>query len=977
MKKITLLLLALICSVGMWAGTVVTDPATQMVDGTYITLQCMDTKGGDGYYFNGDALKTNAIQTSNFYKIVSNGESAFYLQRVTDSKYVGNTDNAVSMVDDQASAATFTFTIETADDWSTYDNTKYTNGTSTVRLTNGDVYLNTQQHNVTPKYANGKGGYSIWRVTTYTEAEVNAPAFSGNYKIKNKRANKYAAWTGDATQIAEQSTVDLAAVWTITPNGDGSFKVGNKATDKYYASKNSFTAEGVNVYFSASTYEGATGYVNISESSTFDGGTCWDDQDSQTHVGYWNANDEGTCWYFEAVTDADLLTYRYNDALAKANAAYNSLQSKSDNLNTSSCTFDNTCGDSDQGTTPANICDGDASTFWHSDWRGATSENPHWIAIEYPQDLTAGTYQLTVVRRSASSDHVTEFTIYGKNDDDWTQVAVVSVPNATSGATGIAYFDLETSYKSLKYAATGTTDSRTYWHAAEIQLNKVVLNRSFAPNGASALKTKIDAATKTEAYISELNTAISTFYTAVNCGDKTPSIPSDKYLAVGEKANSITAATSGSDNDHWFLMTQVRGGESPMYDAGSGETMKRAAAEVTPASLKNAVATTNTKYLVRFFETASGVYNVQFATGNFVQTTMTTGAFAGAGKYMVYNINNEDSHIGWNLTTDGSTYESIVDNNAAGGTLSFWESGQITTSGGNNDWSVYPVTFTDLSEEDIKTINTQFAALKAANKFDILEGSTVQGPSEFANPKDINAAIAAAQSVEDNVTAKAAFIASENGQKIQKYLDEVAKNGTLANIQFTMNNEYGTLCLPCPATAISGLKMYTCSALEANGTTLNLSENSGNFEHNTPYIIQATKGNKYTIIGWDKGSTATHKAGYLTGVLTEDGVTITDANSYVLATRNSDGVQAFFKTDADGETGTVKCPQYKAYLTVPAGGGVKALYFDNNGEETAITDLQFDNVQGTIGNGKFLENGTIVIVKNGKKFNIAGQRVKY
>ena len=162
-------------------------------------------------------------------------------------------------------------------------------------------------------------------------------------------------------------------------------------------------------------------------------------------------------------------------------------------------------------------------------------------------------------------------------------------------------------------------------------------------------------------------------------------------ITVGAGATSLTAATSATDNDHWYLVTQTRNGESPLYDAGEGETMLRAAASVTPASLSGEGAYSSLQYLVRFVPTGIlGVYNLQFANGRYVTSTLTSGTTP--GDYFFYNINSTDGHFGWNLTTDGSTYGSCVDNNGAGGTVVFYGGGEITTTGGNNDWALYPVT---------------------------------------------------------------------------------------------------------------------------------------------------------------------------------------------------------------------------------------------------------------------------------------------
>ena len=226
-------------------------------------------------------------------------------------------------------------------------------------------------------------------------------------------------------------------------------------------------------------------------------------------------------------------------------------------------------------------------------------------------------------------------------------------------------------------------------------------------------------------------------------------------------------------------------------------------------------------------------------------------------------------------------------------------------------------------------------------KISILGGSTVQYPSEFQNttPAQINAAIDAAKNVANTYEAKKAFVLGDNGTIIKNYLDNLNRFGSLANIQFEMQAQYGTLIMPCPSSAVTGLKSYTCSAIGANNV-ITLTENGngggGAFQQNVPYIIEATPGAKFTIVGWDKGSRVTHKSGLLTGVLTEGGATIIP-NSYVLA-KNGQKV-GFFKVTGDD----VKCPQYKCYLTPDEGeneNSARVIYFSSDDVETGINAVE-------------------------------------
>lgn len=255
-----------------------------------------------------------------------------------------------------------------------------------------------------------------------------------------------------------------------------------------------------------------------------------------------------------------------------------------------------------------------------------------------------------------------------------------------------------------------------------------------------------------------------------------------------------------------------------------------------------------------------------------------------------------------------------------------------------------------MQAEEVKTdvvVNGLVDKLAKLTPFDIPEGSTVQGPSEFANPTEINEAISdfTTESVASGtLLKKRAFLHSSNGQKLINYVNQVATYGSLANIQFEMKAQYGTLIMPCPSSAVAGLKTYRCSGVDANNVVTlapNGTNGGGALAQEVPYIIEATPGAKFTIIGWDKGSRETHTDdnGYLTGVLADEGANI-PVNSYVLA-KNKEGKVGFFKVTGN----EVKCPQYKCYLTVPAsapGSTARAFYFSSDDVETGINAVEIE-----------------------------------
>ena len=300
---------------------------------------------------------------------------------------------------------------------------------------------------------------------------------------------------------------------------------------------------------------------------------------------------------------------------------------------------------------------------------------------------------------------------------------------------------------------------------------------------------------------------------------------------------------------------------------------------------------------------------------------------------------------GFSINTAGTIFLTINTGNSAD-PQPIWAWTKSGTHTGSN------LSFPDVNI-DAAQVTALFNQLKAAPSFSILENSIVVGPSEFAAPADINEAIAAAQEVtESDIDAMLAFNNSASGQKIQTYLNAVNNYGALTNYQFEVKYPYSTLILPCPSLLPSGITLYNCSATETNGYTLTLAEISGNMKENTPYIIASTVGNKYTIIGWDKGGRATYtpSGSWITGVLTEGGATV-PANSYVLAAKN--GQQGFYQTN-----GSVTCPQYKCYLPVPASAGsARAFYFPGD-EPTSI--------EGIFGAD---ESGAVSI------YNLAGQKL--
>ena len=125
------------------------------------------------------------------------------------------------------------------------------------------------------------------------------------YRIKSLRTGKYAAYTGDYSQLAQTSEQDgltFSNIWYVTADGEN-YKLHNVSTDFVYAGVSSFTSTGATTYIKENPYRAGYVCVSITENLL---SNCWDDQGSGAKIGNYNPrqnDNEGTSWTFEEVTE--------------------------------------------------------------------------------------------------------------------------------------------------------------------------------------------------------------------------------------------------------------------------------------------------------------------------------------------------------------------------------------------------------------------------------------------------------------------------------------------------------------------------------------------------------------------------------------------------------------------------------------------------------------------------------------------------
>ena len=154
---------------------------------------------------------------------------------------------------------------------------------------------------------------------------------------------------------------------------------------------------------------------------------------------------------------------------------------------------------------------------------------------------------------------------------------------------------------------------------------------------------------------------------------------------------------------------------------------------------------------------------------------------------------------------------------------------------------------------------------------------------------------------------------------------------------------WGTVMLPFAANLPTGVKAYSCAAVDGIELTL---ESVDALEANKPYIIEGAW--EETLTGDAQGTALEIPEGLLTGVYA---ATAAPVGSYVLQKQGEK--VAFFVVEADAQP-TVGAN--RAYLTVPAGSEVKAFVLGGNAD--AIQTVETETAQ------------------NGAIYNLAGQRVE-
>ncbi len=339
--------------------------------------------------------------------------------------------------------------------------------------------------------------WAIWRdLDRYLESEDQPKdGITGQARVLWKIENK-----GDGTY-------DFVSMYH-----DGRFKNVARSTSVEMdpASENLMAIEPV-----YSTDEGIT-YVNIRVSTQNGGDGLFLHQNNHNNgtggdgflVGWYStwsdtSGPQASEWYFEKVDDAEAekiieewepykneqaMILKIKDLVAEGNEKLEIAKDVAhvkvitDASQMTSPYSQNDLGGGDGGNLKDGVLiDGKTDTYWHSVWSAkegnVVPEGRHYLQVELPEDFDASQkIYMKFTRRATDSNHITQWTIRGTNDGEYSEedgceeLLIVDTPYGNNKETLQSdLFDTK-GYKYIRFYQSGNSSSAAFFHLSEFQL---------------------------------------------------------------------------------------------------------------------------------------------------------------------------------------------------------------------------------------------------------------------------------------------------------------------------------------------------------------------------------------------------------------------------------------------------------------------------------------------------------------------------
>ena len=138
------------------------------------------------------------------------------------------------------------------------------------------------------------------------------------------------------------------------------------------------------------------------------------------------------------------------------------------------------CSDSEEGLNIEYLLDNDATTFWHTDWHGNYTYEPHhWLQVEFVDDIPEA-IAFAFTRRNNSGNQITQWSVYGldeSNDElkqaDLELLGTFDTPFKSQTETLVSDVFNPKGHKYLRFyceaTSAGASNSK-FFHIAEFQL---------------------------------------------------------------------------------------------------------------------------------------------------------------------------------------------------------------------------------------------------------------------------------------------------------------------------------------------------------------------------------------------------------------------------------------------------------------------------------------------------------------------------
>ena len=713
-------------------------------------------------------------------------------------------------------------------------------------------------------------------------------------------------------------------------------------------------------------------------------------------------------WYLELNDEEEAAAIQAaQEKLAAAqtlamNDAYSLFQSKG--LQQDGSNYSSNYASTEEGSLAA-LVDGVTTTYFHTQYGSATSDDFHHLQIQADMSAQTAVRFISRKRSQNNANRPTTILVQGSaNGTDFEDIQTLkNLPSTSDDTTDPYYYSpaLDVNGKNYQYIRfvvkatnNGAADasSHPFFTYSEFYL---VPDCSEAAAFADILNaTYLDD--DLDAKVSAVNTAHNGMLSLINYNDlKTLVVTLEGYTtAIG------TGLGQYVDNTGNFLTAYSEASTltSADFNASTDYATPLEALNTAFEGLSINLPATGKYYRMRVVSQSSSANNYLSAYGN--------------GKYLNTKVTESDAPTVFYLTSDNKlqavyndTYIKTASNNFgnlemtsnADEAMTWTITGSTSVTGtyrlkaGENemylyDWTSYSRANTliandpntprcqwtieevVLDEDLIKTFDLSLISttLQSVEPIALTEGAEVIYPSEYTyTPAELNVSIANIKAFSSDVYSEVkTMITSTDYANVSHYKGLCESYGVALSVPCTLKYRFSTLILPINYAFPSTWSVYSCSAADENDVLTLSTVTSGGSPKNTPFIVEYTDEatmptaeapKTYQFIGYSNGAaTENQTSGWLTGVLTAGGATV-PTNSYALAVNKTTGKQGFYKTD-----GTVTCPQYKCYLTVPAEDAApKALFFPGGeGQQTGI-----ENVFGGD------ENGTVTI------YNLAGQRL--